>query len=338
MANPVWLFMGPEIGERNAAVGTVSKTLSKQYGDIETHTVYAGDTGMGDVISLLQNASLFSSAKLIILKSAELIKKKEDIDLLTDWIQSVSKKENTSDSFLILISDETSVAKKISDTVPKTQQKIFWELFENKKQEWVRSFLFREGIEIEDEAVDELLELVENNTDALKTACSHLVLYFQKGAHIDQENIEKLFAHNKEETPFSLFNALTMGNLETALSISQKIILSKNSSPVQIIAGLSYCFRRLQDWHKIHRDNEYLDDFALKRFGFSGKTALAQYKRAAKLWNEVQCVKIIALLSETDLELRSLGTNLQNIVMDMCLYEIACKSGNKIEKYTADNI
>ena len=61
-------------------------------------------------------------------------------------------------------------------------------------------------------------------------------------------------------------------------------------------------------------------------------------KRAAKLWNEVQCVKIIALLSETDLELRSLGTSLQNIVMDMCLYEIACKSGNKIEKYTADNI
>jgi len=197
---------------------------------------------------------------------------------------------------------------------------------------------FQALFEIEDEAVDELLELVENNTDALKTACSHLVLYFQKGSHIDQENIEKLFAHNKEETPFSLFNALTMGNLETALSISQKIILSKNSSPVQIIAGLSYCFRRLQDWHKIHRDNEYLDDFALKRFGFSGKTALAQYKRAAKLWNEVQCVKIIALLSETDLELRSLGTGLQNIVMDMCLYEIACKSGNKIEKYTADNI
>jgi len=194
--------------------------------------------------------------------------------------------------------------------------------------------LKEEGIEIEDEAVDELLELVENNTDALKMACSHLVLYFQKGSHIDQENIEKLFAHNKEETPFSLFNALTMGSLETALSISQKIILSKNSSPVQIIAGLSYCFRRLQDWHKIHRDNEYLDDFALKRFGFLGKTALAQYK----LWNEVQCVKIIALLSETDLELRSLGTSLQNIVMDMCLYEIACKSGNKIEKYTADNI
>ncbi|UTC67209.1 MULTISPECIES: DNA polymerase III subunit delta [unclassified Treponema] len=338
MKSPVWLFMGPEIGERNAAVDTVVKTISKQYGDIETHTAYAGDTGMGDIISLLQNASLFSSAKLIILKSAELIKKKEDIDLLTDWIQSVSKKDGISDSFLILISDETSVAKKISDSVLKTQQKIFWELFENKKQEWVRGFLFREGIEIEDEAVDELLELVENNTDALKTACSHLALYFQKGAHISQEDIEKLFAHNKEETPFSLFNALTLKDLEAALSISQKIILSKNSSPIQIIAGLSYCFRRLQDWHKIHRENEYLDDFSLKRFGFSGKTALSQYRRAAKLWNEVQCVKIIALLSETDLDLRSLGTSLQNIVMEMCLYEIVCKSGNKSEQYNPNYI
>ena len=55
--------MGPEIGERNTAVDTVLKTLSKQYGDIETHTVYAGDTGMGDIISLLQNASLFQKKK-----------------------------------------------------------------------------------------------------------------------------------------------------------------------------------------------------------------------------------------------------------------------------------
>ena len=30
MINPVWLFMGSEIGERNTAVQTISKTLLKK--------------------------------------------------------------------------------------------------------------------------------------------------------------------------------------------------------------------------------------------------------------------------------------------------------------------
>jgi len=333
MINPVWLFMGSEIGERNTAVQTISKTLLKKYGDVEIHTMYAGETGMGAVVSLLQNASLFSPAKLVILKSAELIKKKEDVELLTAWIISVSKENIQNDSFLILISEETSVAKKISDVVPKTQQKIFWEMFENKKHEWIRNFFFKEGIKIEESAINTLLELVENNTDALKTACSHLCLFLQKGTHVMQEDIEKFFAHTKEETPFTLFNALTFNNLEATLSITQKLMLAKNSSPVQIIAGLTYCFRRLNDWHNAHHENTYLDDFTLKRYGFTSKLAIAQYTRAAKLWNENTCIKIISLLAETDLKLRSIGTALQNTIMEICLYEITAKKGCGIAQY-----
>lgn len=323
--------MGPEIGERNSAVNIISEKLLKQYGDVENHTIYAGETEMGKVVSLLQSPSLFSPAKLVVLKSVELIKKKEDVELLISWIESVSKENVQTDSFLILVSDETSVLKKIIDSIPKSQQKIFWEMFENKKSEWIRNFFFKEGIKIENEAIDELLELVENNTDALKTACSNLCLFLEKNSCITQHDIENFFAHTKEETPFTLFNALTFGNLETSLTINQKLMLSKNSSPVQIIAGLGYCFRRLNDWHTIHIENSYLDDFTLKRYGFTSKNAIAQYTRAAKLWDKSKCVKIIALLAETDVKLRSMGTSMQNTIMEICLYEIAVKQGDSIE-------
>ena len=73
MDSPVWLFMGPEIGERNAAVENVKKTLLQKYGDFEMHTVYAGDTGIGGVVSLFQKASLFLPAGLGFFKSAEAI-------------------------------------------------------------------------------------------------------------------------------------------------------------------------------------------------------------------------------------------------------------------------
>ncbi len=333
MDSPVWLFMGPEIGERNAAVENVKKTLLQKYGDFEMHTVYAGDTGIGDVVSLLQNASLFSPAELVILKSAESIKKKEDAELLIDWIKSASNSQTENNSFLILISDETSVLKKISDAVPKNRQKIFWEMFENKKQEWIKNFFSKERIRMDTAAADKILELVENNTEALKTACSHLALFLEKGSVISSDDIEKLFVHNKEETPFTLFNSLTFNDFEAALSIAQKLMLVKNSSPIQIIAGLSYCFRRLYDWHKIHAENRFIDEFELKRYGFSGKTAVSQYGRAAKLWNFSACSKIISLLAETDLKLRSLGTALQKNIMEICLYEIAYGQGSGLSVY-----
>lgn len=330
---PVWLFMGPEIGERNKAVDDIKKMLSAKYEDIEIHSMYSADTDIGSVVSLLQNISLFSPAKLIILKSAELIKKKEDAELITNWIKTVSNTNTEPYSFLVLVSDETSILKKISDAVPKNNQKIFWEMFENKKQDWIKNFFRKEGFGIEDEAVNKILELVENNTDTLKTSCSHIVLFLEKGTTILSEDIETLFAHTKEETPFSLFDALTHNDFETSIAITQKLMLSKNSSPIQIIAGLSYCFRRLSDWHKIHEGNSYLDDFELKRYGFLGKTAIAQYGRAAKLWNTVSCSAIISLLCETDLKLRSLGSTLQSSIMEICLYEIIHKSGYCISEY-----
>ncbi len=332
MDSPIWLFMGPEIGERNTAVENVKTALSKKYGDVETHTLYAGETDIGNVISLLQNASLFSPAKLVVLKSAELIKKKEDAQLLTDWIKSAAAQARN-DSFLILVSDETSILKKISDAVPKDRQKIFWELFENKKQEWIKNFFAKEQIKTDGDAADKILELVENNTDALKTACSHLALFLEKGSVVSADDIEKLFAHNKEESPFTLFNSLTLNDFENAASIAQKLMLSKNSSPIQIIAGLAYCFRRLCDWHKIHEENGFIDEFGLKRYGFSGKTAIGQYGRAAKLWNLSACTKIVSLLAETDLKLRSMGTAMQKNIMELCLYEIVCRSGNNCAEY-----
>ncbi len=322
MANPVWLFTGPEVGERNDARKKVLDSLQKKYGDVETHSLYFGDSSMGELISLLQNGSLFSSAKFVTLKSAELIKKKEDIEMLLEWIKSAEKNGDGNSAFLVLISDEISVAKKISDAVPKTQQKVFWEMFENKKQDWVRNFFRKENIQIDEDAVAALLELVENNTDALKTACSNLALFFEKGSQLSSDEIEKVLAHNKEETPFSLFDALSFGNLEAALSINQKLLLAKNSSPIQIIAGLSYCFRRLNDWHRLHSESGYLDDYALKRNGFTSKKSVEQYRRAAKLWDPVQTTKITAHLAETDLQLRSMGGGVSTIVTEICLLSL----------------
>ena len=269
MSIPLWLFTGPELGERNDALTALRRTVEKKYGQLDNHLFYASDTSISSVLDTIRNGSLFAESRFAVVKNAEAIKKKEDIQVLTQWA------EQTADdgAFLVLISDEIGIDKKIEALVPKDHKKIFWELFDNKKQDWIRRFFAQSNIRIEQDAVTVLLELVENNTESLKTSCAHISLFLDSGAMLTAETVERLLAHNKEETAFTLFDALSKENFEYALNIRQKLALSKESSPVQLLAGLTYCFRRLRDWHVLVRTGT-LDDFSLKKRGLLQKKRL----------------------------------------------------------------
>lgn len=316
---PVWLFTGPEIGERNTAVDQLKDQARKAHGDPEMHTLYAGDTPPGTVISLLQNGALFSSARFVVLRNAELIKKKDDVSQIVSWAAESAGRD---DVYLVLVSDEIGIDKKIEACVAKDRKRIFWELFEDRKEQWITGFFRKEGFRVEPEAVSTILEMVENNTDALRTACSRLILFFEKDHLITEDDILSYLSHTREENAFTLFDALTRSDAEGALAILEKISLSKDSSPVQVIAGLTYCFRRLGDWHRL-ASRGVRDEFGLKKAGFSGKRALTQYRRAAEVWDASAVSRVLAVLADTDSAMRSTGTAVHRILMDTGLLAIS---------------
>lgn len=320
---PAWLFTGPEIGERNAAIEQLKNSALKASGELDFHSLYAGDDRIGEVVSLLQNGSLFASARFVVLRNAELIKKKEDVSMLVDWI---SASAGVSDAYLVLVSDEIGIDRKIEAAVDKERKRIFWELFENRKEQWIGEFFRKEGLRIEPEAIASILDLVENNTDALRTACSRLALFFEPGYCITEEDIVKYLEHNREESPFSLFDSLVEGDLEDAVEILRKLALSRDSSPVQTVAGLSYCFRRLADWHRL-AESGINDEFSLKKAGFTSKKAVAQYRAAARRWDSSAAERILARLASSDFELRSSGTALHQPIIELCLYSIVRLGG-----------
>ncbi|MGP1440107.1 MAG: DNA polymerase III subunit delta [Treponema sp.] len=330
MASPIYLFTGPEIGERNIAVAKIKDTLTKQYGVLDLHNIYAGLTPISDVLSILQTGSLFNNAICVVLNNAHEITKKDEIQAIADW----AKSSMSFPSFLILTSDEISINKSIETIVPKAQKQIFWELFENKKREWITRFFAKEKMKIAEDAIDSILELVENNTEMLKTSCSHLVLFFDEGKIVEAKDIETLLSHTKEETPFSLFDAISYLNFSQSLSIVQKLMQIKNTSPIQIIAGLTFCFRRLLDWHTIIRVNNGFSEMAVKTKGFTSKTAIEQYKRAGKNFSIEDTERILFLLDHIDFEMRLTGSSFQNILLEYLIYLIIAKRGVMANNYT----
>lgn len=328
MAGQIYLYTGPEFGERNEAVDAVKAGLKKKFGDIDEHLFYLQETPFGQIMTILQSGTLFSNGVCVVCKGAELLKKKDDLAMISDWLDSNPDES----SVLILVSDEVSVDSKLDKLVPAQNKKKFWEMFDNQKVPWLTKFFQKNGYRLNQDAAELILDMIENNTQALKAECSRFFIIFPKDHTVTVEDVEKILTHNREESAFTLFNQISQSGepvqkrFENGISILQKIRLSKDSSSVMLIAALSSCFRKLVLWHKVTA-NGLPDSFTLKVNGFSSVPMQNQYKNAAKIWTIGQATAILAILASTDMEIRSGGSLMEDILLEKMLYEIVIKKG-----------
>lgn len=315
-----FLFLGPEIGEKQDALDALKKELTKASGTpLEIHSFYASESDLGDVVSLLRNSSLFSDSRLVLLKSAAQIKKKEDVELLLSYLRNPQE-----DTTLILLSDESSIDKRLDVAFDKESKRIFWELFESRKTEWVASFFRREGFKISDAGIETILELVENNTDALRRECGRLSLFLDRGSLVGEAEVEACLSHTREESAFSLFSRLADGDLSKALE-SERTLLAAKEAPPAIVAGLLWCFRRLDAYLGLVSSGR-LNDFELKKAGLASKKAQKDYQAAARRYTAQSVRRCIALLAEFDVLFRSSTASFEDILMDLLILKLASPS------------
>ena len=344
MSCPVYLYTGPEIGEKNEAVQNLKNSLKKKYGQLEEYLFYAAETSPAEYLAILQNESLFSDATCAVVKNAELIKKDDEIKMITDWISSTQ----SDSSILILISEEydysgSKISSKLTKAIPASNKKTFFELSESRRSDWIKSFFSKNGYQIQDDAVNSIIEMLESNTQALKNECSRFLVLFEKGHEITSDDVDSVLSSNREEDAFTLFNAICYNTteenarFERAIEILQKIRLSKENQPVLILAGLSKCFRNLITYHKLYADGT-TDEFTLKRNGFTSTKMRSQYSRAVRIWSSGQTHAILASIGECDMEIRSGGTLMEDILLQKLIYEIVIKKGAKSALYENDII
>ncbi|MDR2073611.1 MAG: DNA polymerase III subunit delta [Spirochaetaceae bacterium] len=308
--NSAFLFLGPELGKKLGALKTLRSRLPPETEEV---SFYAGETPVPLMVSVFRNGALFSDARLFFIKNAELIKKKDDVDLLVAYLKR--PQEHTT---VVLVSDETRLDKRIEEAVPQENKTIFWELFENKKTEWIASFFQAEGCRIDEDGIRALLEMVENNTDALGRECRRLILFLGKDNPISAAEVERCLSHTREESAFTLFAAIARKKLEPALSIL-KSLLGARESPQAIMASLAWCFRRLRDYLALAAGGT-ANDFELKKIGlFSGKVR-SDYLEAAKRWPRAEGA--LALLGEYEFLLRSSGGAWEEILMELLVLKL----------------
>ncbi|MDR1902183.1 MAG: DNA polymerase III subunit delta [Treponema sp.] len=308
----VYIFLGPEIGEKEEAIQEIRRKLQGA-GPLEEMSFYAGETPLPGIVSILRNGSLFADKRLFLIKNVEIFKKKEETETLTAYIKAPQD-----DTALILISENTGIDKTIEKAVGTAGKKLFYELFENRKVEWVAAFFSRQGCRISGDGITAILEMVENNTEALKRECSRLILFLGNEKVIEAEDIEKWLSHTREESAFTLFSRIASGDLSKSLE-SLRTLLAAKETPIAIFGGLASCFRKLRDYAHLLEKGLGYDDFELRKIGLSHPKSRQDYAQAQRRYDAGAC---LALLAEYDFKIRSSGSALEALTMDLFLYKL----------------
>ena len=322
MSDTAWLLTGPEAGERTIFIKQLKNRLIEKYGEEpEVHRFYPFESSVQDILSLIKNGSLFSAWRLIIIGQADLLKKSET-DEFKKYFESPAP-----DAVILFLSDETSVKNSLNRIIPKSNQKIFWEMFEGQKKGWLSGFFKNRRVQIEPEAIELLLTLIENNTADMKKECEKLAVFFGEGADISKADIENFFYHGKEENVFSLFNRIAASDFSGAVEILQKIMLGNESNTVQLTGGLLWQFRNLLGIALELNKGESFQTACYKN-NIRGKKAQAVYSEALKHYSEQNIKDIISLSADYDISLRTARTEQREITAQMYLYSIIIKKGS----------
>lgn len=324
---PVYLFLGPEIGVKTDEICKIQNTFHKNSGESpEIHKFYPYDTSIGEVISLMKNGTLFSSYKFVTFMNVEELKK-DDIAELIAYIKSPG-----TDCTLILVSEKTSVDKKITNAIPKKSVRIFWELFENQKRSWISNFFRKEKIGISGDAIEMILEMVDNNTNDIKNACSKFCIFFGENSQIEEEDIEHYIYHSKEENVFTLFKKIANADFSSSVEILHKIALSGEGSPVQLISGLQWQFRKLLTLSQLLA-KRYSREEALSKAQIRGKRNQQTYINGLTSYTTNELQNIIILIAKYDILARELKKENHLILMELFIYYCITRKGKLPEAY-----
>lgn len=320
MIHSVYMFYGPESGQRVAAIQSVQKELKAVHADgLDVMKFYAVEDGIPEIIANLSNGALFSSHTLAIIQGAEGITKKTDIKQLADFAAKAGK-----DITLIFTSEQSKLEKGLVDIAPPEARKIFWELFDNQKAGWVSNYLRQHRTRIDQPALDLFLSLVENNTMEMQQELDKILLLCAdqgEELRIDEDMIERYIYHSKEESIYTLFDAYVRRDFSAALDILRTLRNMKSSEETGIIIRFTYLLRQLASLSAI-RDQRPISPGDYRSLRIFGKRSQSQFERLLKILDSQSIRRQVASCGEFEMQLRRQKGALHGHISDLWLYSL----------------
>ena len=336
------ILLGPEEGLKADWLEEEKKKVLKAHPDAEIHQIFVGDDKGEDLDSILSQSTLFSSFRFVIIKQYENRTAKDTFDkALTDFLASGQE-----DAEFVILSSEKSKSR-ISPKIANDKRvniQIFWEMFENQKRDWIRAAFRKEGYTAGEDAINEILFSVDNNTAEMKNLVSSLSLFFhatdKDKKEIRAEDVEKYALQTRGEDGNTLFQAIADCDLEHAEAILSAIIAADSQAAVKAFSVLVSRFRMLESFEILRKRG------MMEKEAFENADALSPYpsffptkgiksrdqavfRKAASAYPLPDTERIIKYLGRMDERIKNSAADWTGIIFSVLLSDIILRKGDE---------
>lgn len=191
-------------------------------------------------------------------------------------------------------------------------------LNEYELKSWIRDKMNKANVEMNEKAMDRLLELAGTNLMMLTNEIDKLLLYVEGEHRIEVDIVEKLVAKSLEQNIFSLVDSVLQRNLENTMAIYHDL-MQQNEEPIKILSVMAGQVRLMYQAKELSRQGYSQQKIAsvLKVHPFRVK--LAQEK--TNQFQEQELLHLINELAEADYRMKT-GQGDKALILELLLLKM----------------
>lgn len=232
----VYLLYGGDNYLKNEFV----KKAKKSFGELQLGINYIqiDESNVNNVISDIETPAFGYERKMIIVKNANLMQKKNAIsDKLSEYLNDADKQ--ILDSIELIIVEDSVEKNALFNTISKIGMiKEFNEQKISQLITKVKSISAAYGVQIQENVAQYFIECTGTNMEDIINEIRKLIEYAGKGGTIKKEDIDSLTIKKSESVIFDLTDNLGKKNIHEAINVLHDLIYAKE--PVQKILVMLY--------------------------------------------------------------------------------------------------
>ncbi len=327
-----YLYTGPENEEKTRVIASLKKQVLSITPNTQQLKLYPHDVDAW--LREVMTASLFSEGYWVELHEADNLSAAQN-----KAIKEVIE-HGPEDLTLVIVSDQSRLSS-FDKLIPDANKKVFWELFQDKKEAAIASFVRTANKSISRDAIALILELVPGTMSEMRAAVEQLCLATQS-EKIGVEEVLSALEHTRIESVFSLFEFMTERDdakaLSSALGAYRALVLSGNGTPWELLPGLLWQFRRLASFGALLQEMPEMEAAARvqvldKPAAIRGKKLLAIYRMGLARWRGQTLARVIVQILEVEAQLRSYPGALHQIIIERLIYKIIMHPDTPLAEY-----
>lgn len=227
-------------GEDNYLKNEFVKKAKKSFGELQLGINYIqiDESNVNNVISDIETPAFGYERKMIIVKNANLMQKKNAIsDKLSEYLNDADKQ--ILDSIELIIVEDSVEKNALFNTISKIGMiKEFNEQKISQLITKVKSISVAYGVQIQENVAQYFIECTGTNMEDIINEIRKLIEYAGKGGTIKKEDIDSLTIKKSESVIFDLTDNLGKKNIHEAINVLHDLIYAKE--PVQKILVMLY--------------------------------------------------------------------------------------------------